>query len=254
MSGINTAIENAVMMIRINRPERRNALDPVAYDALSKALMRAAKPDVRAVILTGEGDKAFCAGHDLSAMAEDDPAEDLRFVDGIIRTMRGLPKPIIAAINGVAVGGGLSLALAADVRLMSDTARLMTGFLEMALIPDLGASALIVRALGYHGALRWIMSGKAMTATDAKAAGLVCDVVPAATLLDSVKNEAARLAAMPTRALGFTKIALERAQTLPIAEVLELEALLQAEAGQSPDYQEALAAFREKRAPRFTGK
>lgn len=254
MSGVDLKIDGPVLTLRINRPDRRNALDPAAYEALADGLMRAARDDIRAVILTGTGERAFCSGHDLSAMVGDDPAADLRFVDGIVRAIRALEKPVIAAINGAAVGGGLSLALAADFRLMADCARYVSGFLAMALVPDLGASSFLVRALGYHRALGWICSGEPMSAAEAVANGLACAIVPSSQLNERAAGEARRLAALPTGALGLTKRLLEQAQSSTLAGALELEASFQKLAGRSADYAEALDAFRTKRPPKFTGR
>jgi 2-(1,2-epoxy-1,2-dihydrophenyl)acetyl-CoA isomerase len=254
MEPILTRLDGAVFTITINRPEVRNALNPAAYAGLQQALMRAGRPDVRAVVITGAGDKAFCSGHDLSAMQSDDPAEDLRFVDPIIRAVRALPKPVIAAVNGVAVGGGLSLALAADVRMMADTARLVGGFMALGLVPDLGASWLLVRALGYHRALAWAATGAPLSAAQAHAAGLACSVVSAAELATDTAAEAARLAALPTIAYGETKRLLTLAMSAPLETSLEAEAQAQAIAGRTQDYSEGLAAFRDRRPPCFEGR
>jgi 2-(1,2-epoxy-1,2-dihydrophenyl)acetyl-CoA isomerase len=247
-----TQIDGAVMQITLNRPTVLNAMDGECYRLFGLALQRAMRPDVRAVIVTGAG-RAFCAGHDLSAMEDDDPASDLRWTDATVRGLAALEKPVIAAINGVAVGGGLSIALACDFRLCASTARLIAGFADAGLVPDFGASWLLTRSMGADRAFRWIADGSAMTAPEALSAGLVTSVLDPQALLPEAEALAARLAQRPTRALGLAKTLLHAAAASSLADALEREAQAQALAAATNDYREALFAFREKRKPSFKG-
>jgi 2-(1,2-epoxy-1,2-dihydrophenyl)acetyl-CoA isomerase len=135
------ALDGAVFTITLNRPHALNALTPPMYAELAAVLMRAAQPDVRAVVVTGAG-RGFCPGQDLNETSSDDPSSDLRYVDGTVRGLRALEKPVIAAINGAAAGGGLAYALACDVRLAAEGAKFAPAFIDIGLVPDLGTSAL----------------------------------------------------------------------------------------------------------------
>jgi 2-(1,2-epoxy-1,2-dihydrophenyl)acetyl-CoA isomerase len=247
-----TQIEGAVMRITLNRPTVLNAMDGECYRLFGLALQRAMRPDVRAVVVTGAG-RAFCAGHDLSTMEDDDPASDLRWTDATVRGLAALEKPVIAAINGVAVGGGLSIALACDFRLCAATARLIAGFADAGLVPDFGASWLIARSIGADRAFRWIAEGGALTAPEALALGLVTSVIEPGDLLPEAEALAARMSQRPTRALGLAKTLLHAAPASSLADALEREAQAQTLAAATHDYQEALLAFREKRKPSFKG-
>jgi 2-(1,2-epoxy-1,2-dihydrophenyl)acetyl-CoA isomerase len=244
--------EGPVGVITLNRPERLNALDAAAYAALQGALMAAAAPEVRAVILTGNG-RAFCAGGDLAAMPDDDPAADLRFVDGCIRSLLALEKPTIAALNGVVAGGGLGLALACDWRMAGTSARLVPAFLQVGLVPDLGASWFLYRILGYERALDWLCSGRKLDTREALELGLVNEQVNDEVLMERALSLAGERAAGPTRAIALTKALLRQAGQADLASQLDSEARCQALAGQTADYREALEAFRAKREPRFSG-
>ncbi len=245
-------IDGGILTIRLNRPEVLNAFDPEAYHLFGLAVQRAMAADVRVVVLTGAG-RAFSSGHDLTAMPGDDPASDLRWTDGAVRGLATLEKPVIAAINGVAAGGGLSLALACDFRLMSQAAKLVPAFPEAGLAPDFGASWLLARSMGADAAFRWIATGGQMGPEAALAAGLATEIVAADLLADRTRDLAALLAQRPTRALGLAKTLLHAASSASLSEMLEREARAQAQAASTADYREALAAFRAKRKPVFTG-
>ena len=253
MSTIDVQVSQTIQTVTIQRPEVLNALNQQAYDELAAAFRAAADPSIRAVILTATG-RSFCSGHDLSGSDSDDPAVDLRWVDATMRAIRGLEKPVITAINGLAVGGGMSLALAGDIRLMARSAKLIPGFIDVGLVPDMGSSWLLAHALGYNRALEWICSGKALDADTALSWGLVSAVVGDEELLGHAQQRAEELAQRPTLAIGLTKQLLSRALSSSFEDAVELEARLQVLAGKSTDYQEGLAAFREKRKPRFTGR
>jgi 2-(1,2-epoxy-1,2-dihydrophenyl)acetyl-CoA isomerase len=168
--------------------------------------------------------------------------------------MRGLEKPIIGAINGIAAGAGASIAFACDIRIAAEGASFLLAFGKVGLVPDSGATWFLPRLVGPAKATELAMTGNSLSAADAERFGLVAKVVPAEALLDEARDLAIRLAAGAPRALGLTKRALSRAEESTLDETLEYEAWLQGIAGATADHAEGLAAFVEKRPPRFTGK
>lgn len=245
--------DGSVLTLTLNRPHALNALTPPMYLELASALVQAAEVDVRAVIVTGAG-RAFCPGQDLNDSASDDPSADLRFVDGTVRALRALQKPVIAAINGATAGGGLAYALACDIRIASSSAKFAPAFLDLGLVPDLGCSWLLTQILGADRAFEWLSSGRKIVAAEALALGLVHAVVEPGELMVTAMARAKILADKPTLAIGLTKRLLQSAATHSFDTQLDAEAQAQALAGGSADYAEALAAFRERRPPRFTGR
>jgi 2-(1,2-epoxy-1,2-dihydrophenyl)acetyl-CoA isomerase len=253
---VETQLDEGVMTITLNRPDVLNAFDQAMQDGFRAALKGARDPEVRAVVLTGAG-RGFCVGQDLKEFREG--AGDL---GGRLRStynrnviaLRSLEKPVIAAVNGPAAGAGLALAAACDVRLAADSATFVPAFINIGLVPDTGATFFLARLLGYGRAFEWLCSGKRLTAADAHAWGFVLEVVEAGKLMQRAGSLAAELAALPTRAIGMTKRLLDRAATSTLEEQLELEAQLQAAAAASEDFAEGVAAFLEKREPRFTGR
>jgi 2-(1,2-epoxy-1,2-dihydrophenyl)acetyl-CoA isomerase len=254
--------EGAVEWITLNRPDRLNALTAAMSGELEEAFKNAGQNEkVRCVVLTGEG-RGFCAGQDLTEFeaayrAGDRPdiAEHLRtsyhrMIPVVVRT----PKPVIAAINGVAAGAGLSLALACDIRVASEEARFTQAFVKIGLIPDSGGSYLLPRAVGYPKALELSITGDLIDASSALDIGLVSRVVPAASFRDDVAALASRLASMPTLAISSTKALLQRSLDLSLDEALDQEAVAQAKMGQTHDHVEGVNAFVEKREPRFEGR
>ena len=175
-SAVLTRHDGAVMTIQLNRPEALNALNAAMYTALGTALIEAASTSVRAVVFTGSG-RGFCPGQDLKDSASDDPAADLRLVDGTVRALRALQKPTIAAINGSVAGGGLAYALACDIRIAASSAKFAPAFADLGLVPDLGCSWLLAQAMGASRAFEWLSSGGRTTASEALAMGLVHEVV-----------------------------------------------------------------------------
>jgi 2-(1,2-epoxy-1,2-dihydrophenyl)acetyl-CoA isomerase len=255
MAEVETGREGAVLTITLNRPEVLNAFNAGMHKGLFAALRSAADPDVRAVVLTGAG-RAFCVGQDLSEFREDpgDIGSRLRAnYHPNVLAIRQLEKPVIAAVNGVAAGAGLSFASACDIRLAAATASFVPAFINIGLIPDSGGSYFVTRLLGYARAFEWMTSGRKLTAREALEWGLVSEVVEDDRLASRAAELAAQLAAMPTRAVGMTKELFDHAGTSTLEEQLELEAQLQAEATQTDDFREGVAAFLEKRDPRFTG-
>ena len=254
--------EGAVEWITLNRPDRLNALTATMSGEIEAAFGAAGgDQQVRCIVLTGEG-RGFCAGQDLTEFeaayrAGDRPdiAEHLRnsyhrMIPVLVRT----PKPVIAAINGVAAGAGLSLALACDLRVASDEARFTQAFVKIGLIPDSGGSYLLPRAVGYPKALELSISGDLIDAKTALEIGLVSRVVSAVSFRDDVSALANKLAAMPTLAIAATKSLLQGSLARTLDEALEEEATAQAAMGQTHDHVEGVNAFAEKREPRFEGR
>ena len=255
MAEVETRRDDAVLTITLNRPDVLNAFNAAVHAGLAAALRDARDPAVRAVVVTGAG-RGFSAGQDLTAFGEaGDVAAMLRATYHVnVRAIRSLEKPVIAAVNGVCAGAGLSLACACDIRLASDAAFFVPGFIGIGLIPDSGGTYFIQRLLGTSRAFEWMTSNRRLTAAEAHAWGLVSEVVEADSFAARVAEHAAELAAAPTRAIAMTKRLYDEAATSMLEEQLEREAEAQAQAAQTDDFREGVAAFGEKRAPRFQGR
>jgi 2-(1,2-epoxy-1,2-dihydrophenyl)acetyl-CoA isomerase len=255
MAEVETTRDGAALTIALNRPDKLNAFDAATHKAFAGALKEAGDPGVRAVVLTGAG-RGFCVGQDLSELSQGE-----RDVAALLRErwnrhvlgLRGLEKPVLAAVNGAAAGAGLSLACACDLRVAADSAAFVPAFVNVGLVPDTGGSWLVPRLLGYARAFEWMCSGRKIGAEEALAWGLVSEVVAADEVLGRTQERAAALAALPTRAIAMTKRLFERAHSSRLEEQLELEAQLQVAATRTDDFAEGVAAFLEKREPRFTG-
>jgi 2-(1,2-epoxy-1,2-dihydrophenyl)acetyl-CoA isomerase len=255
MAEVETSRDEAVLTITLNRPDVLNAFNEAMHKALGAALKEAADPAVRAVVLTGAG-RGFCVGQDLTEFKEapGDIGHRLRknYHPNVL-AIRRLEKPVIAAVNGAAAGAGLSFACACDIRIAADSASFVPAFINIGLIPDSGGSYFITRLLGYARALEWMTSGRKLPAAEAHAWGLVSEVVEGGGLAARAAELAGQLAAMPTRGVGMTKRLFDRAATSDLEEQLEFEAQLQTAATQTDDFREGVAAFLEKREPRFGG-
>lgn len=253
---IRLEVADGVATITLNRPESRNALNATMRRELLAALKAVARDDaVRAVILTGAG-KGFCSGADLRG---GDAEREFRRVvtdeyNPIVAAIRELPKPVLAAVNGAAAGAGASLALACDLVYAADEARFIQAFVKIGLVPDTGSTRTLVRSLGRHRATQLIFSGEPMPASEAFAAGLATEVVPLDELAATVRDAATRLAEAPTRAIALAKRAINHAEDASLGESLAQEAALQELAGRTEDHAEGVAAFVEKRKPRFVGR
>jgi 2-(1,2-epoxy-1,2-dihydrophenyl)acetyl-CoA isomerase len=253
---VETQKEQAVLTVTLNRPDVLNAFNLAMQEGFQAALEEARDPEVRAVVLTGAG-RGFCVGQDLNEFKEgaEDVGERLRnLYNPSALGLRELEKPVIAAVNGAAAGAGLALACACDLRIAASSATFVPAFINIGLVPDTGATYFVSRLLGYARAFEWLGSGRRLSAGDAHAWGLVTEVVEDGRLAARAAEVAATLAALPTRAIGMTKRLLERAALSTLEEQLELEAELQSAAVQSEDFREGLAAFLEKRDPRFSGR
>jgi 2-(1,2-epoxy-1,2-dihydrophenyl)acetyl-CoA isomerase len=249
--------ESRVATITLNRPDALNALTVPMKVALLAAFRQVERDrSVRAVILTGAG-RAFCAGQDLRERLEPDAAplgvEVRDRYNPFIRAMRSLPKPIVAAINGVAAGAGASLAMAADIRIAAESASFALAFGRVGLVPDSGATWFLPRLVGVTRAAELALLGDPLPAADAVRLGLVGRVVPGDQLEVEARSVAERLAAGAPRAIALTKRALNAAWAHDLDAALDYEAHLQDLAGRTTDHAEGLAAFMEKRPPRFTG-
>jgi 2-(1,2-epoxy-1,2-dihydrophenyl)acetyl-CoA isomerase len=253
---VETSRDGGVLTITLNRPEVLNAFNAAMHRSIQAAYKEARADDVRAVVLTGAG-RGFCVGQDLTEFRESagDIGHRLRSTyHPTILGLRSLEKPVVAAVNGAAAGAGLSLALACDLRLAADSATFVPAFINIGLVPDSGGSYFAARLLGYARALEWLSSGRRLTAAEAHAWGLVSEVVEADGLAERAAARAAELAALPTRGIALTKRLLDHAQTATLEEQLEREAQLQAAATRTEDFREGVAAFLEKRPPRFEGR
>jgi len=257
-------VVDGVGWIRLNRPDKLNALTTrMAHEALDALATAREDEDVRCVVVTGEG-RGFCAGQDLteftgSAAAGEgttlDVAEHLRSgYNRMISAIVELPMPVVAGVNGVAAGAGLSLALACDLRIASDAARFVQAFVKIGLVPDSGGNWLLPRVVGYAKALELSITGDMVDAAEALRIGLVNRVAPADEFPRALAETAATFAKGPTRAIGATKTLMSEALRLNLTDTLEREAVAQAELARSHDFAEGVGAFLEKREPSFTGR
>ncbi|HEV8547064.1 MAG TPA: enoyl-CoA hydratase-related protein [Candidatus Limnocylindrales bacterium] len=255
--GLRVEVDGPVATLTLDRPAALNALTVPVKVALREALESlAVDRSVRAVILTGAG-RAFCAGQDLAEREQPDAApieiEVRERYNPIIRALRTMGQPVIAAVNGVAAGAGASLAFACDLRIAAEEARFVLAFGRIGLVPDSGATWFLPRLVGPAKAAELALLGDQVDAAEALRLGLVSRVVPGDQLMPEARALADRLAEGAPLALALTKTALDRSMAIDLDEALEGEAKLQGIAGASADHAEGLAAFREKRAPEFTG-
>ena len=255
------SVSNRVATLTLNRPDRLNALSAPMLEGLLEALPRlAADAQVAAVVLTGAG-RGFCAGGDVQSMAEgssqlrlDDAVQRLRARMEVSRLLHTIPKPTIAMVNGPAAGAGLALALACDLRVAAESARLITAFAKVGFSGDFGGSYFLSQLVGSGKARELYYLGEPLDAAQALALGLVNTVVPDAELLDATTALAQRLARGPGVALGLMKQNFNAAETGTLSELLDLEALHQIQTARTEDHAEAARAFVEKRPPLFKGR
>lgn len=253
-----TEHRNGVMQITLNRPEVYNSFNRTMALQMQASLNdAAANESVRAVVITGSG-KAFCAGQDL-AEAIDPEGPGLERIlaehyNPIIQQIVGLPKPVVALVNGVAAGAGANIALACDVVIAHEQASFIQAFSKIGLIPDSGGTYFLPRLIGAQKALALMMTGDKVSAKEAEALNMIYKAVEAETYETFTADFVSKLALMPTRALALTKKAVQENWNNTLAEQLNLELALQVEAGNTEDFKEGVQAFLDKRKPNFTGK
>lgn len=246
-----------VVILRINRPAKRNAINAEVKQALSAALDQAAADDrARCMVLTGSGEAAFAAGADISEMAERSPEEQRQVMQAsrVYDQVARHPKPVIAAVNGLALGGGLELALACDIRLATPHARFGQPEVNLGLIPGGGGTQRLPRMVGEGMALKMILTGEQIGADEALRIGLVQEIVPIATLVDRATALGEMIGAKSPVAVRAAKEAVRAAQRLPLTQGQALETSLFLGAFASEDRREGMRAFLEKRKPSFTGR
>jgi len=249
-----------VLKITLNRPDKLNALTDTMLQELRDAFATAAGDKaVRCVLLTGAG-KGFCPGQDLGNVQEMSRGGKPHYGEHIrtnynplILAMTRLPKPVIAAINGVAAGAGMSLAMACDVRIASDKASFLQAFINIGLVPDSGSTWFLPRLIGRQRALDLMLSGRKLSAAEALDWGLVNQVVAAEQLMDEAMKLAARYAGAPTFAIGHLKRNLDFSHVRSLEETLELEAKAQEDCGGSADHEEGIQACVKKRTAMYKG-
>ncbi len=254
-------IEAGVAVITLNRPKQLNSFNPDMHKALKKALKEAEQDDsVRAILLTGAG-RGFCAGQDLndrnvnSSEAMPDLGESIeKFYNPLIKQITAMPKPVIAAVNGVAAGAGANIALACDIVFAAQSANFIQAFCKIGLVPDSGGTWTLPRAVGMAKAKALMLLGDKVSATQAQEWGMIWQCVADDELFEKALSVANHLATQPTKGLGFIKHALNRSSENSLEEQLDLEKDLQRLAGKTKDYREGINAFFEKRAPEFEGK
>ncbi|OUR79459.1 enoyl-CoA hydratase [Alphaproteobacteria bacterium 46_93_T64] len=258
--------ENGVATLTFNRPEARNALTRAMFDYLLEALPRlSADPSVRVVVLTGAGG-AFCAGGDVKGFAAkadgeasnaydfNQKVDDIRARMEVSRFLHEMPKPTIAAIPGPAAGAGLSVALACDMRIAVDTAKITTAFSKIALSGDFGGSYFLTKLVGTAKARELYFTGEVLTAAKAADLGIVNKAVPADVYEAEVEKFVASVAALPTIALGFMKKNLNKSLHSDLGEVLDWESVHMISTFDTEDHKGAAKAFVEKKAPVFNGR
>ncbi|HXF88979.1 MAG TPA: 2-(1,2-epoxy-1,2-dihydrophenyl)acetyl-CoA isomerase PaaG [Xanthobacteraceae bacterium] len=247
-------------VLTLNRPERLNALNEQMHRALAAAIAEAETDDsCRALLLTGQG-RAFCAGQDLAERLAK-PGEPVvlggaleQYYNPLIRRLRALPFPVIAAVNGTAAGAGCNIALACDIVLAARSANFVQSFARIGLVPDCGGTWLLPRLVGQARARGLALLAEPLPAEKAEAWGLIWRAVDDEALMPEAEKLCAHFASAPTFGLALIKRALDAAEDNDLSSQLDLERDLQRQAGASPDYQEGIRAFFEKRRPNFTGR
>src|SRR5712664_4042293 len=247
---------DGVGLIRLNRPEKMNAIGALTRQQLGDAIKQAERDDtVRVVVLTGSG-RAFCSGADVTEMVQDGGMRTPEDVGNVLRNeympmltrLRTMPKPVIAAMNGPAVGIGASYALACDIRIATPEAYILEAFINIGLAPDGGVSWLLPRLAGTGIAYEMFFTGKSLQAVDAHRLGVINRIVPAERLEEEVRDLANQLASQPRQAVAGAKRAVHHALTSTYEEAMEFESYLQEAQAASPEFAEGVQNFLARRA------
>ena len=249
---------NGVCTLALNRPEVYNSFNQSMALQLQQQLDDCATNDeVRVIVITGIG-KSFCAGQDL-AEATDPNGPGLQTIvrdhyNPIILKIRSIEKPVIAAVNGVAAGAGANIALACDITIAKQSASFIQAFSKIGLIPDSGGTFFLPRLIGMQKALALMMTGDKVSALEAEKLNMIYKAVDDESFDEEIENFANQLAIMPTRGLGLTKKAVNLGLFNSLEDQLDVEEKIQVEAGSTEDFAEGVAAFLQKRQPKFKGK
>ncbi len=252
---VNVHVHDGIGLIQLNRPEKMNAIGALTRQQLGDAIKQAERDDaVRVLVLTGSG-RAFCSGADVTEMAQGAGMRTPEDVGNVLRSeympmltrLRTMPKPVIAAMNGPAVGVGASLALACDIRVATPEAYLLEAFVNIGLAPDGGVSWLLPRLAGTSVAYEMFFTGKPLPATDAHRLGIINRLVPADRLEAEVRELAAHLVSQPRQAMAGAKRAVNQALVSSFEEAMEFESYLQEAQAASPEFAEGVQAFLARR-------
>jgi 2-(1,2-epoxy-1,2-dihydrophenyl)acetyl-CoA isomerase len=253
-------VTDGVGRLTLNRPDRLNSFTAAMHEEVRDALGRLATGGARVLVLSGAG-RAFCAGQDLNdrAVAPGGKPVDLgesieRYYKPLVLTLRSLPMPVLAAVNGVAAGAGANIALACDLVIAARSATFIQSFSKLGLVPDCGGTWTLPHLVGSARALGLALLGDRLPAEQAAQWGLIWRCVDDAEFAGAVDALAAQLAAGPTRGLTLTRLAIRRATNMSFEAAVDAERDAQRELGASADYAEGVAAFTAKRAPRFSGR
>ncbi len=250
--------DGPVAILTVNRPKVLNALNSATIDELRRAILEVKHdPDVRAVIVTGAGDKAFVAGADVNELAAQSPTSGRDHAlrgQHVLDLIENMGKPVIAAINGFALGGGCELAMACTMRLAADTARIGQPEINLGLIPGYAGTQRLARLVGRSIAMDMVLTGRHLTADEAHRVGLVNRVVPAAELISEARKLAAELAAKAPVALRYAIDAINRGSDMAFGPACSYEATLFGLVASTDDMREGTRAFLEKRKPEFKGR
>ena len=253
-------VANGAATLTLNRPDRLNSFNIKMHEDVADALGRVERDaGIRALLLTGAG-RGFCAGQDLSDRAVAPGAEGVDLGESLenrynplVKRIMNLPKPVVCAVNGVAAGAGANIAFACDIVLAAKSAKFIQSFSNIGLVPDSGGTWILPRLAGHARALGLALTGEALTAEKAEAWGLIWRAIDDAQLKEESGKLIERLAMGPTRGLAAIKMAMRKGWQADLDTQLDLERDLQRELGRTQDYKEGVAAFGEKRAPKFTG-
>jgi 2-(1,2-epoxy-1,2-dihydrophenyl)acetyl-CoA isomerase len=250
-------IKNQVATLTLNRPEKYHSfIREMALDLQEKLEICKNDNNIRAIVITGTG-KAFCAGQDLGEATDPKGPELQKIVNEhynpIIRQIRNIKKPIIAAVNGVAAGAGASIALCCDIVIAKESAVFVQAFSKIGLVPDSGATFFLPRLIGFQKASALMMNADPITATEAERLGMIYKVVGESKFEDEIKSFSEKLAKMPTKGIGLTKKLLNQSMNNSLEQQLYEEEIAQSIAGKTNDYKEGVSAFLEKRKPNFKG-